>query len=234
MTSNMENVCWHPTDSGRLSFCGDEKSVEVWDVRAQKAAAKINCGGNLIHNAWSPNGNYMAVGSRFDHLFIIDMRQFSIITKHKFPYEVNEFAWTVNSDHILATTGGEPGVGAVDVVSFQNNKLEVVSSVTAHSSNCMSIAMDRSYRKMAVGSIDFLVSLWDLDDLICHHSFSMESEVRDMSYSGDGKFIAAVSEDPVLAICDADTGDFVCKINSRYKANSLSWHPKRNLLAVSY
>lgn len=31
--SNISQVCWHPTEESRFTYCGDEKMVELWDVR---------------------------------------------------------------------------------------------------------------------------------------------------------------------------------------------------------
>lgn len=74
---------------------------------------------------------------------------------------------------IHAGMAGE-GVGAVDLISFKNQKLDVITSISAHNCNCTSIRIDPEFRKMAIGSMDFLVSLWDLDDLICHHTINLE------------------------------------------------------------
>ena len=55
--------------------------------------------------------------------------------------------------------------------------------------------MDPACQRIAVGSNDFLVSLWDLEDLSCYQTVSgLDAPVRMLSYSGDGKYIAAALE----------------------------------------
>jgi len=66
------------------------------------------------------------------------------------------------------------GVGAVDLVYTKNSTLQIVNTISAHTANCMNIKVDSSFQRMAMGSLDNLVSLWDLGDLICHHTFNME------------------------------------------------------------
>jgi len=61
-------------------------------------------------------------------------------------------------------------------MSFQDttNELVAVDSIAGHSSNCTTLRIDATHTRMALGSLDSLVSLWHLDDLICHSTFNME------------------------------------------------------------
>lgn len=66
------------------------------------------------------------------------------------------------------------GVGAVDLIYTKSSTLQIVSSVNAHTCNCVNVRVDSTFQRMAVGSLDHLVSLWDLSELICHHTFNLE------------------------------------------------------------
>ena len=113
--------------------------------------------------------------------------------------------------------------------------------------------MDREYRKMAVGSADFNLSLWDLDDLVCTHTKAFESAVRFLAFSGDGKYVAVAPEGGsfvhVLDVASAETLQKVdCRPPTFHPAGggsggggpaqsvtsvvSLAWHPRSALLAV--
>lgn len=230
-TSVMAQTVWHPSMESRLAMCGDDKAVEIWDVRASRAAQKMSSLGSNINMSWSPCGNYIAVGNKSDNLVVLDVRTGTQCKKQKFLYEVNEFKWTANSDYIVAATGGE-GFGSIDLIEFVNGELNVVETIAAHCANCVSLSVDAVFRRMAVTSMDFNVSLWDLNDLICLHTVSLDADARSLSFSGDGSYLAFASDDPKLYICDSDTGEPLAAIALRHKISSLAWHPKQNLIAV--
>jgi WD40 repeat protein len=87
-SSQMTQLCWHSTEDSRLAICGDDKNVEIWDVRASRVAMKIPTSGNNINMAWSPSGGHIVVGNRSDILTVIDVRKGTQLSKKKFLYEV--------------------------------------------------------------------------------------------------------------------------------------------------
>jgi len=130
----IQSVSWHPSEPQRFVIAGDDKSIEVWDVRASRASTKMASLGNNINVVWSPDGRYLAVGNSQDKLAVIDVHASKIVKKANFGYEVNELAWTANSDHLLvANAFGE--MGNVDVISFHNEDLTLIDTITAHTSN---------------------------------------------------------------------------------------------------
>jgi WD40 repeat protein len=54
-----------------------------------------------------------------------------------------------------------------------------------------------------------------------------------MSFSGDGTCLAVATEDTSILIVDTSSGAGLTKVEGRAKLNSLSWHPKQNILAVA-
>lgn len=66
-------------------------------------------------------------------------------------------------------------MGNIDLIGLVNEgELTLVDTLSAHTSNCHCLKVDSGFECMAVGSADFIVSLWQLDDLICHHTISFE------------------------------------------------------------
>lgn len=60
----------------------------------------------------------------------------------------------------------------------------------------------------ATGSADALVSLWDVDELVCVRCFSrLDWPVRTLSFSHDGKMLASASEDHFIDIAEVETGN---------------------------
>lgn len=43
-TSTMTQLCWNPVDDSRIGMCGEDKYVELWDVRGEfKEQGALQC-----------------------------------------------------------------------------------------------------------------------------------------------------------------------------------------------
>ncbi len=51
-------------------------------------------------------------------------------------------------------------------------ELKPIQSINAHPSNCICIKFDPTGKYFATGSADALVSLWDVEELVCVRCFS--------------------------------------------------------------
>lgn len=165
---------------------------------------------------------------------VFDANTGSQIKKVKFQYEVNELQWTANSDHLLIATAGADS-GSIDIIKFNGEELFLVDTIAAHTSNCFSLKVDSAvFRRMAVGSGDFNVSLWDLGDMVCHHTLPFDSAVRSLAFSGDGRFLAiAPDSQALITVADVDKGCEVVKVDCKGSVVALSWHPKLPLIALA-
>jgi THO complex subunit 3 len=130
-----------------------------------KCKATIQTPGQNINVAWSPDGNYIAVGNKHDVVSIIDVRKNQIVKNQEFKYEVNEMTWNPSGDTFLLTTSK----GTVDLFSFPN--FELLHSFQAHSGPCYVLEYDPLHQYIATGGADAMVTLWDTSDLVCVHSF---------------------------------------------------------------
>lgn len=233
-SGSIAQVCWHPLDPNRYAIVGSDKTMEVWDIRATRPTSKLTTLGNNINASWSPDGQYIALGNKSDNLVIMDMKESKLLKKAKFNYEVNEMGWGFNSDHILISTGGAD-MGGIDIMSFQNQDLNLVDSITAHTSNCYCLKIDPTFRRMAVGSADTLISLWDLDQMVCYKTLNAAepSAIGSVCFSGDGEYLAAGCEGNSIVICNCSTGETMATVDCRLPPVSLSWHPTRPLLSFA-
>lgn len=57
---------WHPSHPDKLATISGEKCMRFWDVRTGKNTATLSTPGNNLYLAWTPDGNYMAVGNSED------------------------------------------------------------------------------------------------------------------------------------------------------------------------
>ena len=233
--TSITQIVWHPTEPSRFCIAGDDKAIELWDVRASRAASKITTLGSNLNVAWSPDGKYLGVGNSVqmtDSLVVVDIAQSKWIKRSKFGFEVNEFSWTANSSHLLVATGE----GTMDVLSIDldnsSQEMTLLDSYTAHTSTCFALKVDSDYRRLAVGSADHTVSLWDLDDLVCHHTVTFDTPVRYLSFSGNGEHIAVVPEGAAVQIVSSDSGEVLARVDCQKMLSSMSWHPKQPILAL--
>jgi hypothetical protein len=88
-------------------------------------------------------------------------------------FELNEFSWSANSDHLLiagATGSSDVMRGVIEVKAFDGAELLDIpgAGFPAHTASCFALRLDPALQRLAVGSSDFCVSLWELDDLTCY------------------------------------------------------------------
>ncbi|GAA83648.1 WD repeat-containing protein [Aspergillus luchuensis IFO 4308] len=140
--------------------------------------------------------------------------------------------------HLFATTGE----GTVKIISYPS--FDVLHTLHAHTSACLSISLAPTGRYLAVGGSDALISLWDTTDWICKRTVSSNNggAVRGVSWSFDGRFICGACDEVGcggngLEIFHAETGESVHTVPTGGNANSgipaVAWHPSRYWLAYS-
>lgn len=79
-------ICWHPTNPLRFAVISDDRTVDIWDVHAQQSVTKIASSGGNINLTWSPDGKYIAVGTKMDHITILDVGSGKALKKYKSPH----------------------------------------------------------------------------------------------------------------------------------------------------
>ncbi|KAJ3412808.1 THO complex subunit 3 [Chytridiales sp. JEL 0842] len=234
---DVDQLVWDPTDPDRLATASVDKTVRLWDLRyPSKARHVIKTSGENINICWSPDGRNIAVGNKDDVISFIDPRGGSD-SKGEKKYvwhtmakdvEVNEIRWNYSGDLFFLTTGQ----GTIQILEFPSFNL--VHTIQAHTANCYCIEFDPKGRYMATGSSDALVSLWDLDDLVCVRTFGrLDWPVRTISFSHDGELIASGSEDHLIDISHVESGERVHKIQLNAAVNTVAWHPTKYMLAYA-
>nr|XP_013797951.1 PREDICTED: THO complex subunit 3 [Apteryx mantelli mantelli] len=184
--------------------------------------------GENINICWSPDGQTIAVGNKDDVVTFIDAKTHRSKAEEQFKFEVNEISWNNDNNMFFLTNGN----GCINILSYP--ELKPIQSINAHPSNCICIKFDPMGKYFATGSADALVSLWDVDELVCVRCFSrLDWPVRTLSFSHDGKMLASASEDHFIDIAEVETGEKLWEVQCESPTFTVAWHPKRPLLAFA-
>ncbi|XP_035207449.1 THO complex subunit 3-like [Stegodyphus dumicola] len=225
---SVDQLCWHPTNPDLLATASLDKTVRIWDARFQKSVATVQTKGENINICWSPNGQTIAVGNKEDLVTFIDVRTHKVIADQQFKFEVNELSWNNDNSYFFLTNGQ----GCIYILSYPD--LQIKHILNAHPANCICIEFDKTGKYFATGSVDALVSLWDVETLVCVRTFSrLEWPVRTISFSYDSCMLASASEDHLVDIADVNTGEKIAEVPCESPTFTVAWHPKRYLLAFA-
>ena len=224
----VDTLCWHPTHQDQLATASGDRSVRFWDVRSAKCVAAVATPGENLNVGWSPDGKHVAVGDRDDCITTLDVRTHRTVGSTKFAHEVNDFRWDRSGSLFFVTTE----LGTVEVLSYPS--WEPRHTLAAHTSSCVCLALSPRGGELAVGGGDALVSLWSLDELCCVRTIArLDKPLRALSFSHDGRFLAAGSQDHFIDVSLAATGEQAFRLETRAELNSLAWNPRYLLLAYA-
>jgi len=229
---SVDQLCWNPKDANQLATASSDKTVRIWDTRTGNCTHRVNTSGENINISWSPDANTIAVGNKDDAISLIDVNQnFKVTKTMKFAFEVNEITWNNDGTLFFITTGN----GTVEVVKLgKDPSFKIVRTIQAHTANVYCIEFDPTGRYFAIGGADALVSLWDVNEMVCVRTFGrLDWPVRTLSFSCDGQLLASASEDLTVDISQVDTGEHVHSIACDAAMNAVAWHPKEQLLAFA-
>ncbi|OOF95756.1 hypothetical protein ASPCADRAFT_207109 [Aspergillus carbonarius ITEM 5010] len=273
-TAGIEKVVFNPVRDSELASCSTDGTVRLWDVRSKTCVSRLDVGGEAFTLSWSADGSVMVVGRKDDTLIPISVESpstptiladgtttsnapgpqqkpnltpstYKALEPHPQPVQTNAttFSHHISTPsspdlHLFATTGE----GTVKLISYPS--FDVLHTLHAHTSACLSISLAPTGRYLAVGGSDALISLWDTTDWICKRTVSSNNggAVRGVSWSFDGRFICGACDEPGcggngLEIFHAETGESVYTVPTGGNANSgipaVAWHPSRYWLAYS-
>lgn len=166
----------------------------------------------------------------------------TVLGRHKQNYQTNQTTFSnAYPPQDLLITQGDGSVKILDYPSFN-----VLYTLSAHTSSCTSIAYCPNGKYVAVGGSDAMISLWDTTDWVCRRTLSNTSSggIRGLSWSWDGRYLVAASEDigsgggegisTGFEIYHAETGDVVHTIATGASGiPAVEWHPNRYWLAYT-
>ncbi|GLD93276.1 hypothetical protein PINS_up001868 [Pythium insidiosum] len=255
-SDSIHSLAWDPTNPHRLASTGADKTVRVWDAKTGKIAHSISLQSEALNIVYSHDGRYIAV-SNLDCVILIDARKHRVVRRVVNPYEVrfpsalwgrcrllrfclclqvNEVQFS-KSGFLFVAAGHPAGYGTFEIMRIVaekkgNPNFENVHKVIAHAGSCFCLDFHPSGRYVALGGIDSLVSLWDLQELYCVRTFIVTtSSIRTVRFNHDGSLLAIGMEDTTLVVVHTATGETALTLQLQNVLQYLCWHPTKNVLA---
>lgn len=191
--------------------------------------AKYEFKGPVLNLSWNIPGNLLLLGTKSDSLICLSFVDLCLSHLWTFDcqFEANQFAFTQDDQVLIA---GSPG----SLYAFEDGNASIKELIRLASATSYSLARSLN-GSVAIGSADATISLFEGNNLKQPVSCISRSEwpIRHLSYSYDGLFLAAGSEDKFIDISHSPDGGLVYRLAASNAVNALAWHPNSYLLAFS-
>ncbi|OWZ24757.1 hypothetical protein PHMEG_000111 [Phytophthora megakarya] len=229
------SLAWDPTTPHRLASTGSDKTVRFWDAKTSRIVNSVSLPSDAVNIAYSHDAKFVVVGN-LDCITLIDTRKARVVRRVVNPFESYEMQFS-KTGFLFVAAGHAAGSGTFEIMRVVTEKkgnpnLESAHKVMAHAGSCVSLDFHPSGRYLALGGVDSLVSVWDLEELYCVKTFVVTtSSIRLVRFSHDGKYIAIGMDDPNLIVVDVESGEEVVNLQLQNTLQYLSWQPNKNQLA---
>lgn len=228
-------LAWDPMTPQRLASTSADKTVRFWDTKTGRIINSVSLSSEANNIVYSPDAKYVVVNN-LDCITLIDTRKARVVRRVVNPFQAHEPQFS-KSGFLFVAAGHATGYGTFEIMRIVaekkgNPNLESVHKVIAHVGSCMCLDFDSTGRFLALGGLDSLVSVWDLEELYCVKTFVVTtSSIRFVRFSHDDKYIAIGMEDPTLVIVDVESGETAVTVQLQNNLQYLCWQPNKNILA---
>lgn len=228
-TLPIEDISWDPTHSDRLASASQDKTVKLWEYRMLRQLGSIELGSQVLHVTYSPDGKFLATGTKDERICIISIESQQVIKEwQETSTSIHQIVWS-HSGHLLCLSTQQ---GTVKI--FETTTWKFLHEVEGNTSSVFCLQFDPQGRYLAVGGADAIVSLWDLNNWICVRVFAtLTQPILSLSFSHDGMYLASASDDNLVDISEVETGQQVHTIPVSSKTNAVAWHPNKLILAIA-
>ena len=224
-------VAWSPNGQ-RIGSGSEDKTVQLWNPDGTNVSTYLGHSASVNVVAWSPNSQLVASASA-DHTAQVwpafDTSSSNVVTYHGHTNNVRTLAWSYDGTRIA--TGGDDGIAQIwdpvrgtKIFTFQVHSL--IWSVAWPPGN---------NNELAAGGNNGIVQIWSAITgapipLLTYSGHS--NNVKAVSWSPDGKYIASGSDDKTVHIWDSRKGTLITRYTGHTDVlNVVAWSPNGKYVA---
>jgi WD40 repeat protein len=239
---------WNPSsrsNSSILAVVERDSSIYVYDTRQLQGTRKIRQGGHTVTTS-----AVAVLSGRHKHSTRIEALQFllhdsgstllvsngpdlaedGMSTLRLWNWRTSNEGNNINDDFVYDLDGN----------NHQSSSLYSKLRFPAHTGRIVTMALDHAADRLATGTTDASVGLWDVKSMTCTHTVSRPRTcVRSVAFSYDGLYVASGSEDDEVDVALARDGTLVgsVKVGGHRPrmggVEEIAWHPREYALACA-
>ena len=218
-TSTIEYIKFSPTNENILLSISTDQHLKIWDISHNKLIHNINLKHSLLNATWSNDSSYICIGTKDNHIILLNTTTYEIIHKQSFDYMINQIAFSTNSKYLLLTTEK----GTINFISIQDDFKEIHQLVVS-SGHVYCIIYDKSNHFFITGNADSIVSMIDTSEIINVDSYiDLTSAIRKLQFDSEHHDVSISSDNEIhIVACDKYNrgGD---KFHLKVKYESDTW-----------
>ncbi|KAK6359380.1 hypothetical protein TWF696_000540 [Orbilia brochopaga] len=245
---------FHPTKHNLLLSVDGQSQVNMWDAAAGKLKrscelAKTSDKYTPHDAAWIDETTVVVVGDngaveRFD-LSLPPEKGTSSSSVMKYEgHDAHKHVTCVvwSNGHGMFATGGKEG----KILLWKPTQQKPVGVLEGHQDEISSLELSHgsssSESLLGSSSADGNVRIWNIESRICLHVLNMQSPVNALSFTADGKYLAAGAESLLVMIWRTETGQLAGiydakkgddNLSTESTMEDLSWNKDGGRLAVA-
>lgn len=174
--------------------------------------------------AWSADGKWLAAGG-YRKVLVWDAASWQVAHTLTAPLEGRQTAllFLPDNETLVIADGAEAQRGLL--CWWKISEPKPLASIEAHKDNVLSLAVSRDGKKLASGSADYLVKVWDT---ATHKELAKleghTGHVLGLAFNGDGTMLASAGADKELKVWEVASKQMVMQLGDKTSAvTAVQW-----------